>query len=80
MVSNVETSRELDGGWVATVNAVPGLVVYGNTEEETRAAAARLTAILVPENEKRATAILGFYPGEIPASAFFTEEPLLPAA
>jgi predicted RNase H-like HicB family nuclease len=31
---NIETEREDDGRWIAEIAAVPGVIVYGATEDE----------------------------------------------
>jgi predicted RNase H-like HicB family nuclease len=31
---NIETEREDDGRWIAEIAAVPGVIVYGTTEDE----------------------------------------------
>jgi predicted RNase H-like HicB family nuclease len=36
---SIECSREPDGRWVAMVDDVPGLQLYGNSQEETLAVA-----------------------------------------
>jgi predicted RNase H-like HicB family nuclease len=33
---NIETEREDDGRWIAEIVAVPGVIVYGATEDEAR--------------------------------------------
>jgi hypothetical protein len=76
MVCQVETSQGPDGRWVAMASAVPGLLVYGRTEEETRVAARELAAILQPEDSKNRQRILAFYPGRIPHSARVAGQPL----
>jgi predicted RNase H-like HicB family nuclease len=32
----IEIDREVDGRWIAEVRALPGVLVYGATEEEAR--------------------------------------------
>ena len=33
----IETEREDDGGWIAEIPALPGVLAYGTTEAEARA-------------------------------------------
>jgi predicted RNase H-like HicB family nuclease len=33
---NIETEREDDGRWIAEIAAVPGVIVYGTTEDEAK--------------------------------------------
>ena len=33
---NTETERQDDGRWIAEIAAVPGVIVYGKTEDEAR--------------------------------------------
>ena len=33
---DIETEREDDGRWIAEIAAVPGVIVYGETEDEAR--------------------------------------------
>ena len=68
MVSQIESNREADGSWVAKVDILPGLQLYGNSEGETLAAARRLTAMLLYEDDGADQRILAFYPGRIPDS------------
>jgi len=39
---NVETEREDDGRWIAEIAAVPGVIVYGATEDEAKEMACAL--------------------------------------
>jgi predicted RNase H-like HicB family nuclease len=75
MVYHIETSQEPNGRWVAKVPAVPGLLVYGQTEAETLVAAEKLTAILLAEGNKSGRGIVAFYPGRIPDSAGVAGQP-----
>jgi hypothetical protein len=71
MACHIETSREPDGGWVAKVPALPGLQIYGHSQDETLAIARKLTAILLPKgypHEPCDQRILVFYPGHRPES------------
>jgi predicted RNase H-like HicB family nuclease len=69
MVCHIETSREPDGRWIAKVPALPGLQVYGHSQEETLVAARELSAMLLYEGNRRDQRILVLYPGRIPDSA-----------
>ena len=77
MVSQIESNREPDGSWIAKVEILPGLQLYGNSQAETLAAARRLTAMLLYEDDGEDQRILAFYPGNIPDSATVANE-LLP--
>jgi predicted RNase H-like HicB family nuclease len=39
---NIETEREYDGRWIAEIPAVPGVIVYGVTEDEAKEKACAL--------------------------------------
>jgi len=39
---NIETERETDGRWIAEVVDIPGVLAYGETEDETEANARAL--------------------------------------
>ncbi len=80
MPHRVEASREQDGRWVAKAPEVPGLRVYGFSEQETVAAAQKLIAILLPVVCKGSQRILAFYPGRLPDSAQFAMQPFTRAA
>ncbi len=51
---NIETEREDDGRWIAEIAAVPGVIVYGTTEDEAKrkAYALALRVIADVENSK----------------------------
>jgi len=42
MVLNIETELEVDGRWLAEIPALPGVLVYGPTEDEAIARAKAL--------------------------------------
>ena len=44
---NIETEREDDGRWIAEIAAVPGVIVYGATEDEAREKACALAETVV---------------------------------
>ncbi len=46
---NIETEREDDGRWIAEIAAVPGVIVYGATEDEAKRKAYAL-ALRIAEN------------------------------
>ena len=69
MAGDIETRRQPDGLWVATVHSVPGLATFGDTPEASVAAAEQVAAILRPGSAGRGRIILGFYPGRIPDGA-----------
>jgi len=75
MPHRVEASRERDGFWVAKVPEVPGLRVYGYSEQETVVTAEKVIAILLPEGRTESQRILAFYPGRLPDSARFAMQP-----
>ena len=45
----VEIEREDDGRWIAEVPALPGVLVYGATEEEARAKAEALALRVIAD-------------------------------
>ena len=69
MVFPIKTSRDPDGHWVAKVPALPGLKVYGSSQEETLVTARKLSVMLLYDGNRRRQSILAFYPGRIPDSA-----------
>ena len=44
---NIETESEDDGRWIAEIAAVPGVIVYGATEDEAKEKACALAAPVV---------------------------------
>ena len=44
---DVEIEEEEDGRWIADIPAIPGVLVYGETPEEARAKAAKLTLLVL---------------------------------
>ena len=71
MICAIETICEPDGGWVAKVPSLPGLQIYGHSEEDALATARRLSAMLLLEQdreERKYQKILAFYPGDAPES------------
>jgi predicted RNase H-like HicB family nuclease len=44
---DIETEREDDGRWIAEIAAVPGVIVYGATEDEAKAKACALAEKVV---------------------------------
>jgi predicted RNase H-like HicB family nuclease len=47
---NIECSRAPDGRWVAMVDDLPGLQLYGDSKEETLAAARKVSTMLLYED------------------------------
>jgi predicted RNase H-like HicB family nuclease len=45
---NIETEREDDGRWIAEIAVVPGVIVYGATEDEAKERARALVETVVP--------------------------------
>lgn len=45
----VEVEREKDGRWIAEVPALPGVLVYGQTESEARAKAEALALRVIAD-------------------------------
>lgn len=44
---DVETERQDDGRWIAEIAAVPGVIVYGATEDEAKEKASALAETVV---------------------------------
>ena len=42
MILSIETEREVDGRWLAEIPELPGVLVYGQTEDEAMARAKAL--------------------------------------
>ena len=49
LAMRVEIEREDDGRWIAEVPALPGVLVYGATEEEARAKAEALALRVIAD-------------------------------
>ncbi len=64
----IETCREPDGRWMATVPRIPGLIVYEQTREDVLITARKLFAILRDDAVGHDGRLLAFYPGRIPES------------
>jgi predicted RNase H-like HicB family nuclease len=78
MVCHIETCCEPDGGWVAKVLSLPGLQIYGHSQEDALATARRLTAMLLLEDEReerKNQRIRAFYPGHAPDSHHASASP-----
>jgi len=69
MIHPIETGCRPDGGWVATMPRIPGLVVYEQSREEALSSARRLAAILRDEAMSGDGRILAFYPTKGPNSS-----------
>ena len=76
MVSHIECSREPDGRWVARVYDLPGLQLYGDSQEDALAAARKVTAMLLSQSNWGDQRIVAFYPDRTPDSARVAEQPL----
>jgi predicted RNase H-like HicB family nuclease len=76
----IETSRQPDGRWVATVSQIPGLAAFGQSQVEVLIRARQVCAILLDEDVQRDEGILAIYPGEIPGSSQpeYSIEPAFP--
>jgi len=71
MMCPIETNRESDGRWIVSVPALPGLQVFGYSEEEALSTARRLNALLGQPDlskEEGNFKILVFYPNRTPAA------------
>jgi predicted RNase H-like HicB family nuclease len=47
---NIETEREDDGRWIAEIAAVPGVIVYGTTEDEAKRKAYALALRVIADD------------------------------
>jgi len=45
----IETEQEEDGRWIAEIAAIPGILSYGETEEQARANAYALALRVTPQ-------------------------------
>ncbi len=77
MTASIEAYQESNGSWVASVEAVPGLQVFGPSREETLEIAKQLAAIFLPKPPEHGSRILGFYPGRIPDFAQASRHPVV---
>lgn len=48
---HIELEREVDGRWIASVPAIPGVLAYGATPEEARDAAYALALGVLEERD-----------------------------
>jgi len=80
MLIDIQIRPELNGRWGARVPAVPGLVVYGESQEESREAATKVAGIILQRGERRRAKILAFYPGRMPPMSVPQPPSLSPAA
>lgn len=62
---HIETELEEDGRWIAEVTALPGVLVYGSTEDEARmrvkALALRVIADRIENNEPLPNELVGVF-------------------
>ena len=69
-VYRIETEEEVDGRWIAEIQELPGVMMYGETREETmarvQALALRILAEMMEERLREATT---FHPVGIDAAA-----------
>lgn len=52
MVIVVRTEREVDGRWIAEVPALPGVMAYGDTENEAMGKVMSLAARVVADRDE----------------------------
>jgi len=57
----VEFNREADGRWIAEISALPGVMVYGRTRNQARAAAEALALGVIADRMENGEAV----PGEL---------------
>jgi len=50
---NIETEREDDGRWIAEIAAVPGVIVYGETEDEAKRKAYALALRVIADDVEK---------------------------
>ncbi|MGA7561071.1 MAG: type II toxin-antitoxin system HicB family antitoxin [Terriglobales bacterium] len=51
---NIETEREDDGRWIAEIPAVPGVIVYGATQDEAKRKAYALALRVIADDVESA--------------------------
>jgi predicted RNase H-like HicB family nuclease len=51
---NIESECEDDGRWIAEIGAVPGVIVYGTTENEAKEKARALAETWFHDNDQEA--------------------------
>ena len=51
---NIETEREDDGRWIAEIAAVPGVIVYGETEDQAKRKAYALALRVIADDVENA--------------------------
>jgi len=49
----LETERETDGRWIAEIPEIPGILAYGQTEEEARAKAYALALRAIADDVEK---------------------------
>jgi predicted RNase H-like HicB family nuclease len=69
MEYHIVTSQESDGRWAAKVPAMPGLVVYDDSQNEALQAARKICGILLDDENASGGRILAFHLGRVPSSA-----------
>lgn len=53
MQFKLETERETDGRWIAEIPEIPGILAYGQTEEEARAKAYALALRAIADDVEK---------------------------
>lgn len=65
MIFHIETRQQPDRSWIAEVGAVPGLRVYGFTENEVLASLRKWARFFMHDKRERREIILAFYPARM---------------
>ena len=69
-VYRIETEEEVDGRWIAEIQELPGVMMYGETQEEAMARVQALALrILAEMMEERLLEATTFHPVGIDAAA-----------
>lgn len=55
---NIETEREDDGRWIAEIAAVPGVIVYGETEDQAKRKAYALALRVIADDVENSKNVL----------------------
>lgn len=53
----IETEREDDGRWIAEIADMPGILVYGQTEEQAKAKAYALALRVIADDVEKSSSV-----------------------
>ena len=74
----IEIDRETDGRWIAEITDIPGVLAYGQTQEEATAKVQALALRVIAERLELGEAIAPFVPETDEETGFLREIPVSP--